>query len=149
MDSQDRVTQNQNQNQMNPPLCANCCSFFGTLANRNLCSRCYSDFLVKEMSKLAISTPEEEPAFEKSPTALPDDSANSANQKRRCERCNKRTGLTGFRCRCGGTFCGVHRYAEEHSCTFDYKAFGRAILAKANPPGRGEKMRGQGLNKAP
>lgn len=40
----------------------------------------------------------------------------------RCKTCSIRTGLTGFTCRCGGNFCGQHRYAEEHSCSFDYKA---------------------------
>ena len=35
--------------------------------------------------------------------------------------------------RCGGMFCAVHRYAESHSCTFDYKAEGRRMLARNNP----------------
>lgn len=51
----------------------------------------------------------------------------------RCFSCRKRVGLTGFKCRCGNTFCGVHRYAEKHTCTFDFKAAGRETIAKANP----------------
>jgi predicted nucleic acid binding AN1-type Zn finger protein len=51
----------------------------------------------------------------------------------RCFACNKRVGLTGFKCRCGYVFCGSHRYAEAHSCKFDYKALGREHLAKSNP----------------
>ena len=35
--------------------------------------------------------------------------------------------------RCGGMFCAVHRYAESHACTFDYKAEGRQIIARNNP----------------
>lgn len=36
-------------------------------------------------------------------------------------------------CRCGGSFCCKHRYAEEHSCTFDYKAAGKESLTRENP----------------
>ncbi|TVU44657.1 hypothetical protein EJB05_04103, partial [Eragrostis curvula] len=42
-------------------------------------------------------------------------------------------GLTGFRYRCGGTFCGSHRYTDAHACGFDYKAAGREQIAKQNP----------------
>lgn len=51
----------------------------------------------------------------------------------RCFECNKRTGYTGFTCRCGYTFCASHRYAEKHNCTFDYKTEGRQRLADSNP----------------
>jgi predicted nucleic acid binding AN1-type Zn finger protein len=47
--------------------------------------------------------------------------------------CRKKVGLTGFTCRCGHLFCGQHRYAEAHACTFDYKSAGRQALAAANP----------------
>ncbi len=29
----------------------------------------------------------------------------------RCTQCSKKVGLTGFGCRCGGTFCSMHRLA--------------------------------------
>ncbi len=51
----------------------------------------------------------------------------------RCFSCKKKIGLTGFKCRCGYTFCGTHRYAEAHACDFDYKELGRQTLAKQNP----------------
>jgi predicted nucleic acid binding AN1-type Zn finger protein len=60
--------------------------------------------------------------------------------KNRCECCGKKVGLMGFKCRCGKTFCGVHRYAKEHSCTFDFKTFDRQILAKQNPLVAGDKL---------
>lgn len=56
-----------------------------------------------------------------------------AETPNRCFSCRKRVGLTGFKCRCGNTFCGLHRYAEKHSCSFDFKAAGREAIAKANP----------------
>ncbi|THU58995.1 hypothetical protein C4D60_Mb03t20330 [Musa balbisiana] len=52
---------------------------------------------------------------------------------KRCSTCRKKVGLTGFRCRCGDLFCGRHRYSDTHDCSFDYKAFGREQIAKANP----------------
>ena len=51
----------------------------------------------------------------------------------RCAACRKKVGLLGFRCCCGETFCGAHRYAEKHACGFDYKRAGRERIAKNNP----------------
>ncbi len=56
-----------------------------------------------------------------------------ARSPRRCFQCRKKTGLTGFKCRCGHNFCGQHRYAEAHTCSFDYKSAGREQLATNNP----------------
>jgi hypothetical protein len=54
-------------------------------------------------------------------------------QPNRCFSCKKRVGLTGFKCRCGFTFCSLHRYSDKHGCSFDYKTAGRDAIAKANP----------------
>lgn len=35
--------------------------------------------------------------------------------------------------RCGNAFCATHRYAEAHSCTYDYKSEGRKIIEQNNP----------------
>ena len=45
----------------------------------------------------------------------------------------------GFECRCGQVFCGLHRYADAHACSFDYASHGRAILEKANVKVAGDK----------
>ncbi|WOL07959.1 zinc finger A20 and AN1 domain-containing stress-associated protein 6-like [Canna indica] len=58
----------------------------------------------------------------------------------RCLQCRKRVGLTGFKCRCGGTFCSSHRYSESHECSFDYKTAGREAIAKQNPVVKAEKI---------
>ncbi|XP_048361951.1 AN1-type zinc finger protein 4 isoform X2 [Sphaerodactylus townsendi] len=51
-----------------------------------------------------------------------------------CCFCGKKTGLaTSFECRCGNNFCATHRYAETHSCTYDYKNAGRRYLQESNP----------------
>lgn len=41
--------------------------------------------------------------------------------------------FTGFGCRCGNLFCGIHRYSDKHNCTFDYKAEAAAKIRKENP----------------
>lgn len=50
----------------------------------------------------------------------------------RCFKCSKKVGLLGFRCRCDYVFCGAHRHADSHQCIFDYKAYDREQLSKAN-----------------
>lgn len=53
-------------------------------------------------------------------------------KRNRCECCRKKVGLLGFDCRCGGVFCGAHRMASAHSCTFEAqrKAEQKAQLQK-------------------
>ncbi|KAI1724767.1 a20-like zinc finger domain-containing protein [Ditylenchus destructor] len=56
-----------------------------------------------------------------------------AKKANRCYVCKKRVGLTGFTCRCGGLYCGEHRYDQVHNCTFDYKTMEREEIRKNNP----------------
>ncbi len=44
--------------------------------------------------------------------------------------CNKKVGLMGLQCKCGLVFCALHRYPDEHDCTFDFKGHDRKNLAK-------------------
>jgi predicted nucleic acid binding AN1-type Zn finger protein len=61
-------------------------------------------------------------------------------KKTRCTQCSKNIGVIGFPCRCGGIFCGQHRYANEHKCEFDYKKAGAEDITKNNPRVVGEKI---------
>jgi len=55
-------------------------------------------------------------------STVPDGNPSSTKKvKRRCGVCKKKIGLTGFECRCGNLYCGIHRYSDKHDCTFDYK----------------------------
>jgi len=64
----------------------------------------------------------------------------SSSTAPRCFTCNKRLGLTGFKCRCEHYFCPLHRHANSHNCSFDYKSFGRDKIAKNNPTVVGSKL---------
>eukprot|EP00925_Amoebophrya_sp_RCC4383_P010422 GSA25T00009337001.1 len=63
-------------------------------------------------------------------------SGTSTRPKNRCRVCNKKLGLTGFHCPCGGLFCSRHRWEgdadteDTHACAFDFKQDGRRKLAK-------------------
>ncbi|KAM4533259.1 AN1-type zinc finger protein 5-like isoform 1-T1 [Fundulus diaphanus] len=61
-------------------------------------------------------------------------------KKNRCFMCRKKVGLTGFGCRCGNLFCGIHRYSDKHDCPYDYKAAAAAKIRKENPMVVAEKI---------
>lgn len=91
-------------------------------------------------SELAATPLSDLPASSSPPTASsspsPSPSAITSSttpKKNRCHMCKKKIGLTGFHCRCGHQFCSLHRYADTHECTFDYKTSGREELEKHHP----------------
>ncbi|CAH0488278.1 unnamed protein product [Peronospora farinosa] len=53
--------------------------------------------------------------------------------RRRCWECKRKVGLAAVKCRCDYTFCGKHRYAEEHKCVFNFKTAGKRKLEEENP----------------
>ncbi|KFO85059.1 AN1-type zinc finger protein 6, partial [Buceros rhinoceros silvestris] len=86
--------------------------------------------LQASVSENAEPTPEEQ-----------DKSLDKPKQKKnRCFMCRKKVGLTGFECRCGNVFCGMHRYSDVHSCSYNYKADAAEKIRKENPVVVGEKI---------
>lgn len=76
----------------------------------------------------------------KEPDENPPKKKKKQKNRSRCFECRKKIGLTGIECRCGYVFCGVHRYADKHSCDFDYKSFDRTNLEKKNAKASFEKL---------
>jgi hypothetical protein len=67
--------------------------------------------------------------------------ANPVSIPKKCcaSGCKKKLSLTDFPCKCGKICCPLHRAAEEHACSYDYKAdhnkllkdtIGTAVIAK-------------------
>ncbi|KAI9999374.1 hypothetical protein NQD34_018267 [Periophthalmus magnuspinnatus] len=67
-------------------------------------------------------------AIREDPTAPP-----LKPKKNRCFICRKKLGLTGFDCRCGQQFCGLHRYSDKHHCSYDYRTEAAEKIRKENP----------------
>ncbi|XP_042447872.1 zinc finger A20 and AN1 domain-containing stress-associated protein 1-like [Zingiber officinale] len=134
-------------------LCVNNCGFPGNPATGDMCQSCFqrqADASLPRSCSSPRSAPparspasdkpleeEEDPRGDVAAAATPAAAQATAN---RCSSCRKRVGLAGFRCRCGKLFCGQHRYSDRHGCSFDYKAAGRAAIARENPVVRAAKI---------
>ncbi|KAG8098504.1 hypothetical protein GUJ93_ZPchr0013g34089 [Zizania palustris] len=107
-----------------PVLCINNCGFFGSRMTENMCSKCYRDTIkartmstvVEKKSLVPLSSAPLEPEVTDGGYALVSDGKQVVEEdapkppSNRCFSFRKKVGLTGFECRCGDTFCSVHRY---------------------------------------
>lgn len=94
-----------------------------------------SDVTAKLESAEAIaeSQPETSCVVNTESASVSVDTGAAVKKANRCQMCKKRVGLTGFTCRCGGLYCGDHRYDQAHNCSFDYKTMEREEIRKNNP----------------
>ncbi|CCI10992.1 hypothetical protein ABG067_005520 [Albugo candida] len=150
------------QEQESAKLCVNGCGFFGSPATSDMCSVCWKKTMSRRQmetmprspskrsknSAESVSTEIVETTFEtleqipceegvlgETNTVSSDIVKLVQKNKNRCWECKKKVGLAAMECRCGYVFCNSHRYADQHQCSFDYKAADRAELARRNPGG--------------
>ncbi|XP_035274681.1 AN1-type zinc finger protein 6 [Anguilla anguilla] len=108
-------------------------------------SRTHSEEDDSTGDKVGLKTEESQVSVSENSDQAPDGGQDQSPEKpkpkkNRCFMCRKKVGLTGFDCRCGNVFCGIHRYSDMHSCTFDYKADAAEKIRKENPVVVGEKI---------
>ena len=143
-------------------LCVNNCGVIGNPATNNMCQKCFNATTTTTATtssasasttnlKAPISTTTSRSSYRSANNNSPSaentrkttanssrstDDEEPAPAKRvvnRCSGCQRKVGLTGFRCRCGELFCAEHRYTDRHDCSYDYKTAGREAIARENP----------------
>ncbi len=71
----------------------------------------------------------------------PNEDSDLLKQKKdRCCVCNKKLRTCVLQCKCELVFCSAHISDTAHNCTFDYKLFGKDLVAKQNPKILADKM---------
>lgn len=93
-----------------------------------------------EVAKVEPSEESPKADMNESSTSEAEAPKSQKKKKTKCAKCRANVGVIAFPCRCGGIYCGTHRYASEHSCTFDYKEHGAEEIRKNNPQVIGEKL---------
>ncbi|KAF4378157.1 hypothetical protein F8388_009031 [Cannabis sativa] len=111
-----------------PNLCVKGCGFYGRAEDRNMCSKCYNEFLKNEIISKSISKIHSDENDDAISESLCDQLKDLKITTNRCKDCNKKVGLTGFSCRCGNVYCSRHRLPEQHACTYDFKGAARKNL---------------------
>lgn len=136
--------------------CGGGCGFFGNPETENLCSKCFltlqkkrklengeTDVKAKRICMENVEKEKVEPDIYSgsrqienpvSPNnTISPPTKNLPPPSNRCFTCSKKLGLIPFECVCKHVYCSVHRYADKHECTFDYKSNAAKDIAAKNP----------------
>merc|ERR1712014_479155 len=127
---------NNKMNQTNEPeMCKKCEAFFGRPDQDNMCSKCFKESTPKvstesqnkvDSFKLQTLLPQ---IVEHKKTELAEKIETKVEEiipekkeapKNRCYKCDRKTGIRGFTCKCSFNFCTKCRLPEEHDCEFDH-----------------------------
>jgi len=126
-------TNTNNQKQDDSPTkerkkCNGGCGFYGSPETLDYCSICYNKCVPEEQRKDVTKNENNKTTNDNNTNTENTTDENKPKRKKqkkrnRCWQCKKKMTLAGtFECKCGYTFCGVHRYADTHECDFDYKS---------------------------
>ena len=83
----------------------------------------------KNITPVIMKLPEEAIVEE---VPVPVKKKKKKSKKPRCAHCKKKVGSFGIRCKCGNLYCAKHRYASEHSCTWNYQDEARNKIRENN-----------------
>jgi len=73
-------------------------------------------------------------ALEAKPVEVVEEKAKPVEKEtNKCNKCSKKVGIMGHKCKCESTFCKAHRLPEDHDCEFDFKQASKEKLTKDNP----------------
>jgi len=122
-----------------PPPCAGGCGFYGNKDQKNCCSLCFKKMYPEEFKARNTSNNNNKNNDKNSNDinkGKDEDNESKADgdtntickkadkpkkkvqkKKNRCWHCRKKVSLAAqFQCKCGYTFCGMHRYPDAHNC---------------------------------
>jgi hypothetical protein len=112
----------------------------GNSSNINTSAKESTPLLTKSSPSIVISPPEDD--INTNTNVNVNTNTNTTNSisnveisdKNYCEKCKIRCRpALRFICKCKRTFCQIHRYPDQHSCTFDHRAEGLATIQANNP----------------
>nr|GEW32725.1 putative zinc finger A20 and AN1 domain-containing stress-associated protein 8 [Tanacetum cinerariifolium] len=105
-----------------PPLYKTGCGFYINKETGGFCSSCYKADALK--NKASSEVPKilgvNNNVDNQEPVENQDQSNEVVKKRNRCHVFNKRVGLVPFLCRCGESFCALHRMPKKHACKFDF-----------------------------
>jgi len=122
-----------------PAPCNKGCGFYGVPKFKGMCSSCYKTDsatrrkVLQRRWRIAMTKIRAVRRFKLGLRPV-------QKNRNRCWKCRRRVGITGIECRCGYIFCGMHRYAGEHECPYDFKKAHKKKLIKENLKLTGKKM---------
>ena len=126
------------QNMAAPTLCTKCMSFYANPQFGSFCSKCYKETHGELPAKPELGISESKTAQESGTDTLTKEVKQTNHDH--CWKCEKKVGMSSYRCKCGYSFCKKHRMPESHECDFDFAAEGKQQLAKNNPNLHHEKV---------
>ena len=120
-------------------LCLECNIFFVNPKISHYCNNCILDldiFSNAILRKGSINTDIDGSFYELNADII----RRPQKNKNQCWYCEKKTGMSNYKCKCGYVFCKKHRLSEKHECVHDFRKEGKIRITRNNPRIRKRKV---------